>query len=57
MESDEGSGHSRIPEYEGEDTRLTSQKEIVGWYSYGWASEVFVVCGVGGWFPFLDFPD
>ena len=35
------------PRYPGEDTRLTSRKELAGWYSYGWAAEVFVVCGVG----------
>ena len=28
------------PHYPGEDTRLTSQKELSGWYSYGWAAEV-----------------
>lgn len=39
--------HARAPQYPGEDTRLTSQKELFGWYSYGWAAEVFVICGVG----------
>ena len=29
------------------DTRLTSAKELTGWYSYGWAAEVFAICGVG----------
>ncbi|MCJ1356070.1 MAG: Autophagy protein 22 [Icmadophila ericetorum] len=43
--------HTRAPEYPGEDTRLTSQKELSGWYSYGWAAEVFVVCGVGSFIP------
>ncbi|KAL8674009.1 MAG: hypothetical protein Q9168_001594 [Polycauliona sp. 1 TL-2023] len=33
--------------YPGEDTRLTSEKELWGWYSYGFAAEVFVVCGIG----------
>lgn len=28
------------PQYPGEDTRLTSKKELLGWYSYGWAAEV-----------------
>ncbi len=28
------------PQYPGEDTRLTSKKELSGWYSYGWAAEV-----------------
>lgn len=28
------------PQYPGEDTRLTSTKELAGWYSYGWAAEV-----------------
>ncbi|KAF2868886.1 autophagy-related protein 22-like protein [Massariosphaeria phaeospora] len=35
------------PHYEGEDTRLTSDKELSGFYMYGWAAEVFVVCGIG----------
>ncbi len=35
------------PRYPGEDTRLTSNKELYGWYSYGWAAEVFVICGIG----------
>ena len=39
------------PSYDGEDTRPTSTKEILGWYSYGWAAEVFVVCGVGSFIP------
>lgn len=39
--------YKRLPEYSGEDTRLTSKKELSGWYSYGWAAEVFVICGVG----------
>lgn len=33
--------------YLGEDTRPTSQNELAGWYSYGWAAEVFVVCAMG----------
>lgn len=28
------------PNYEGEDTRLTSEKELRGFYMYGWAAEV-----------------
>ena len=39
--------HKGPPEYPGEDTRLTSRKELSGLYSYGWAAEVFVVCGIG----------
>ncbi|KAI9803839.1 MAG: hypothetical protein M1825_001719 [Sarcosagium campestre] len=40
-----------VPQYPGEDTRLTSQRELRGWYSYGWAAEVFVVCGIGSFIP------
>lgn len=40
-----------LPRYAGEDTRLTSKKELWGWYSYGFAAEVFVVCGIGTLFP------
>ncbi|KAJ4983342.1 autophagy protein atg22 [Stagonosporopsis vannaccii] len=39
------------PRYEGEDTRLTSDKELSGFYMYGWAAEVFVVCGIGSFIP------
>ncbi|KAH8727121.1 autophagy-related protein 22-2 [Phaeosphaeriaceae sp. PMI808] len=39
------------PLYEGEDTRLTSDKELSGFYMYGWAAEVFVVCGIGSFIP------
>ena len=28
------------PQYEGEDTRPTSDKELSGFYMYGWAAEV-----------------
>ncbi len=40
-------------QYEGEDTRPTSSKELRGFYAYSWASEVFVVCGMG-WFARHD---
>lgn len=39
--------HSGAPAYLADDTRLTSRKELSGWYSYGWAAEVFVICGIG----------
>ncbi|KAI4093331.1 MAG: hypothetical protein LQ348_001418 [Seirophora lacunosa] len=39
------------PRYVGEDTRPTSKKELSGWYSYGFAAEVFVVCGIGSFIP------
>ncbi|MCJ1397690.1 Autophagy protein 22 [Xylographa trunciseda] len=53
MEPDlqDDSADSPPPRYPGEDTRLTSQKELFGWYSYAWAAEVFVVCGVGSFIP------
>lgn len=35
------------PQYPGDDTRPTSKKELAGWYSYGWAAEVFTVCAMG----------
>ena len=37
----------RPPRYAGEDTTSTTDREILGWYSYGIAAEVFAVCGVG----------
>lgn len=36
-----------LPQYPGDDTRPTSKKELAGWYCYGWAAEVFVVCAMG----------
>ncbi|KAL8954021.1 MAG: hypothetical protein Q9222_000143 [Ikaeria aurantiellina] len=33
-------GREPTPRYAGEDTRLTSKKELWGWYSYGFAAEV-----------------
>ena len=49
MEPDhqDGTDDSPPPRYPGEDTRWTSKKELFGWYSYAWAAEVFVVCGIG----------
>jgi len=35
----------------GEDTRPTSRQELLGWYSYGLAAEIFAVCGVGSFLP------
>jgi MFS-type transporter involved in bile tolerance (Atg22 family) len=43
-----------LPQYPGEDTRPTSKKELAGWYCYGWAAEVFVVCAMGKCF-FTEF--
>lgn len=39
------------PAYPGEDTRPTSRKELLGFYAYSWAAEVFVVCGLGAFIP------
>ena len=61
-DEDSGSGFSQMehhhldsafppPQYSGEDTRPTSTKELSGWYSYGWAAEVFVICGIGSFIP------
>lgn len=36
-----------LPQFPGDDTRPTSQRELAGWYCYGWAAEVFVVCAMG----------
>lgn len=40
-----------MPQFPGQDVRSTSRKELMGWYSYAWAAEVFVVCGVGSFIP------
>ncbi|RAH55590.1 autophagy-related protein 22-1 [Aspergillus piperis CBS 112811] len=39
------------PDFPGDDTRPTSKKELAGWYSYGWAAEVFTVCAMGSFLP------
>lgn len=39
------------PQFIGQDVRTTSRKELLGWYWYAWAAEVFVVCGVGSFIP------
>ncbi|KAJ5765806.1 hypothetical protein N7520_005365 [Penicillium odoratum] len=41
----------RTPRYAGEDTTPTTRREILGWYAYGIAAEVFAVCGVGSFLP------
>ncbi|TGO51621.1 hypothetical protein BCON_0157g00020 [Botryotinia convoluta] len=52
MGPDIGSAHRDVPaQYVGEDTRLTSRKELSGWYAYGFAAEVFVICGIGSFIP------
>ncbi|KAJ5757836.1 uncharacterized protein N7511_006530 [Penicillium nucicola] len=40
-----------VPQYPGDDTRSTSRRELAGWYCYGWAAEVFVVCAMGSFLP------
>lgn len=42
---------SATPSYPGEDTRPTSKKELLGFYTYSWAAEVFVICGLGAFIP------
>jgi len=37
--------------YPGEDTRPTSKRELLGFYTYSFAAEVFVVCGLGAFIP------
>ena len=58
MASEPVSKPQRKPRYDGEDTSPTTQRELLGWYSYGVAAEVFAVCGVGKHFQpyFLSEP-
>lgn len=44
-------GPERPPRYVGDDTTPTTHRELLGWYSYGVAAEVFAVCGVGSFLP------
>ena len=39
------------PSYPGEDTRRMSRQELLGFYTYSFAAEVFVVCGLGAFIP------
>ncbi|KAJ5762693.1 hypothetical protein N7533_001374 [Penicillium manginii] len=43
----------RPPRYAGEDTTPTTRREILGWYAYGIAAEVFAVSGVGSFLPLM----
>jgi UMF1 family MFS transporter len=36
-----------VPKHAGHDARPTSQKELMGWYSYAFAAETYVICGIG----------
>lgn len=47
----DGSTELPAPSYPGEDTRKTSKKELLGFYTYSFAAEVFVVCGLGAFIP------
>jgi hypothetical protein len=47
MDEDDHLPRRGCPKYPGDDTRPTSGKELAGWYSYGWAAEVFTVCAMG----------
>jgi UMF1 family MFS transporter len=48
---DDSSSDNPPPAYPGEDTRRTSKKELLGFYTYSFAAEVFVVCGLGAFIP------
>lgn len=37
----------RVPRYNEEDTSVTTKRELMGWYAYNLAAEVFAVGGVG----------
>lgn len=48
MQEDEAIENGPLrPQYTGDDSRPTDKKEFAGWYSYGWAAEVFTVCAMG----------
>ncbi|KAK7418995.1 Autophagy protein 22 [Neonectria magnoliae] len=42
-----------VPHHAGHDARPTSKKELLGWYSYAFAAEVYVICGIGSFIPIL----
>ncbi|KAI0998613.1 Autophagy-related protein 22-2 [Podosphaera aphanis] len=39
--------------FQTEDKRLTTKKELAGWYAYSIAAEVFVICGIGSFIPII----
>ncbi|CAK7266983.1 Autophagy protein 22 [Sporothrix epigloea] len=39
--------------YADEDNRPTSSKEILGWYTYSFASETYVICAIASFIPIL----
>ncbi|KAI0176946.1 autophagy-related protein 22 [Pestalotiopsis sp. NC0098] len=49
----EEDGRSRSGAYPGEDTRPTSTKELHGFYVYGFAAEVYVICAISSFIPIL----
>ncbi|ERF72477.1 Autophagy-related protein [Endocarpon pusillum Z07020] len=51
MEREARAPGSHDPRYEDEDPRPTSRKELAGWYSYGWAAEVFAICAMASFLP------
>ncbi|KAI7238714.1 MFS general substrate transporter [Hortaea werneckii] len=50
-QSSDSSTSSSTAAYPGEDTRPTSRRELLGFYTYSFAAEVFVVCGLGAFIP------
>ncbi|KAM0245142.1 hypothetical protein ACHAP5_005682 [Fusarium lateritium] len=42
-----------VPRHSGHDARPTSQKELMGWYAYAFASETYVICGIASFIPIL----
>ncbi|RMY75818.1 hypothetical protein D0863_02355 [Hortaea werneckii] len=50
-QSSGSSTSSSAAAYPGEDSRPTSRKELLGFYTYSFAAEVFVVCGLGAFIP------
>ncbi|KAH7022594.1 autophagy-related protein 22-like protein [Ilyonectria destructans] len=42
-----------VPRHAGHDARPTSEKELLGWYSYAFAAETYVICGIGSFIPIL----
>lgn len=52
-EDSDGFGRSLEPRYSGHDARPTSRKELAGWYTYAFAAETYMICGIGTRLPRL----
>ncbi|RKF65386.1 Autophagy-related protein 22-2 [Erysiphe neolycopersici] len=44
---------NQLLSYQERDIRNASRRELIGWYIYNFAAEVFVICGAGSYLPVI----